>query len=242
LIRARRSNLYLSASADGKKLKDKIDLISSEVDKNSKVLTLGFNGDLRDAGEGFTVYSFSGSLGDLDIESPFERAADALTARSHGGFGKVQFNAAHLRTVAGTLSLYGALRGQLAFDNLDSSEKMELGGAYAVRAYPEGEAYGDQGYLATIEARLGLKAWTPSFPGELQLIGFVDAGEVDYAHDPWLPGSNHMKRSGFGAGLNWFGPEGLIVRASYARKLGDAKATSAPDRSGRFWFQIVKLF
>jgi hemolysin activation/secretion protein len=242
LIRSRRSNLYLTASAEGKRLEDKIDLVSSEVDKNSKVLTIGFNGDLRDSGNGFTVYSFSGSLGDLDIESPFERAVDALTARSQGGFGKVQFNGAHLRPVSGPLSLYGAVRGQLAFDNLDSSEKMELGGAYAVRAYPEGEAYGDQGYVATLEARLGLDAWTPSFPGELQLIGFVDVGEVDYAHDPWLPGSNHTKRSGFGAGLNWFGPEGLIVRASYARKLGDAKATSAPDRSGRFWFQIVKLF
>ena len=33
---------------------------------------------------------------------------------------------------------------------------MELGGAYGVRAYPEGEAFGDTGYIATTEARLML--------------------------------------------------------------------------------------
>ena len=135
-----------------------------------------------------------------------------------------------------------ALRGQVAFDNLDSSEKMELGGAYAVRAYPEGEAYGDTGYVATIEPRLDLDRWTPGLPGRFQLIGFIDTGEVRYAYDPWFVGSTHTSRSGFGGGLNWFGPHGITLRASYARRLGDQKVTSGPDRSGRFWFQISKLF
>jgi hemolysin activation/secretion protein len=119
---------------------------------------------------------------------------------------------------------------------------MELGGAYGVRAYPEGEAYGDQGYIATLEARLMLSHWAPSFPGQLQLIGFVDVGEVEYAHDPWFTGSNHAGRSGIGAGLTWAGPHDFIVKASYATKLGDAKVTSGPDSSGRAWFQISKLF
>ncbi|WP_233503431.1 hypothetical protein [Sphingomonas psychrotolerans] len=63
-----------------------------------------------------------------------------------------------------------------------------------------------------------------------------------YAQDPWFTGSNHARRSGYGAGLNWYGPEGFILRGSYARKLGTGPATSAPDRDGRFWFQIVKMF
>jgi hemolysin activation/secretion protein len=244
LIRSRGANLYALASADAKQLEDRIDLVSGRSNKESRSLTLGFSGDFRDSagGGGWTSFSVNGTLGDLDIESPVERAIDALTARSQGGFSKLQFTAARLQSVAGPLSLYGAVRGQLAFDNLDSSEKMELGGAYGVRAYPEGEAYGDQGYIATLEARLLLERWSGKFPGQLQLTGFVDVGEVDYAHAPWLPGANHSKRSGFGAGLTWFGPEDLILRATYARKLGSAQATSAPDRSGRFWFQIVKLF
>jgi len=244
LVRTRRSNLYLLGGADMNWFNDKVHLFDSKSRKDSKVLHLGFAGDFRDdlGGGGSTVYSAALTYGDLDIKSPVEHAADALTARSDGGFAKAEFSAARLQTIAGPLSLYGAVRGQIAFNNLDSSEKMELGGAYGVRAYPEGEAFGDQGYIATAEARLRLSHWTPSFPGQLELIGFVDAGEVKFSHDPWFPGSNHAHRSAYGAGLSWYAPEGFILKASYARKLGHADATSAPDKDGRAWFQVVKLF
>ncbi len=42
--------------------------------------------------------------------------------------------------------------------------------------------------------------------------------------------------------MNWAGPQGLLIRGSYARKWGTGPATSAPDKAGRFWFQVVKQF
>lgn len=244
LVRSRQSNLYVLVGADLSRFDDRVHLVGSKSRKDSRVINLGLAGNFRDGlgGGGSNVYSVTLSYGDLDIKSPLERAADALTARSDGRFAKLAFSAARLQTIGGPLALYGAVRGQLAFDNLDSSEKMELGGAYGVRAYPEGEAFGDQGYLATIEARLQLGRLFASLPGQLELIGFVDVGAVKYAHNPWFPGSNHAHRSGYGAGIGWTGPSGLMVKASYARKLGDADATSAPDKNGRAWFQIVKSF
>ncbi|HEY5721825.1 MAG TPA: ShlB/FhaC/HecB family hemolysin secretion/activation protein [Allosphingosinicella sp.] len=244
LIRSRRMNLNALAAAEYRLLEDRIGLVSIESDKDIRAMTIGLGGDSRDdlGGGGWNVFSAGWTIGRLGLESPAERAVDSLTARSQGGYGKLQFSAARLQTLGGPFSLYGAVRGQLAFDNLDSSEKMELGGAYGVRAYPEGEAYGDQGYIATAEARLTLSQWTGSLPGRLQLIAFVDAGEVRFAHDPWFAGSNSASRSAYGAGLVWEGPQGMVARASYARKLGDAPATSAPDRGGRFWFQLTKLF
>lgn len=244
LIRSRTANLYALASFDAKYLTDEIGLVSQVSDKQVRAVTVGLQGDSRDyfGGGGWNAGSLFWTSGDLDIESPLERAADAATAQSQGGFNKLQYAISRLQTVSGPLSVYGGLRGQLATDNLDSSEKMELGGAYAVRAYPEGEAYGDEGYVATVEARLMLDQWTGSLPGQFQLIGFVDAGEVDFAHDPWFPGSNHARRSGAGFGLNWFGPQDLIIRASYARRFNDQVSTSGPDETGRAWFQIVKLF
>lgn len=244
LIRSRTANLYALASLDAKYLTDEIGLVSQVSDKEIQAVTLGLRGDSRDAfgGGGWNAGSLSWTSGDLNIESPLERAADAMSARSQGGFNKLQYAVSRLQAVSGPLSVYGAVRGQIATDNLDSSEKMELGGAYAVRAYPEGEAYGDEGYVATIEARLELDRWTGALPGRFQLIGFVDAGEVDFAHDPWFAGPNHARRSGGGIGLNWFGPQNLIVRASYARRFNDQISTSGPDETGRAWFQIVKLF
>jgi hemolysin activation/secretion protein len=244
LIRSRDHNLYALAGFDAKKLEDEIGLVSQTSNKKSLAANLGLRGDSHDrfGGGGWNAFSLIWTSGDLNIEDPLERAADAATAGTDGGFNKVQFSASRLQTLAGPLSLYGFVRGQIATDNLDSSEKMELGGAYGVRAYPEGEAYGDQGFIATVEAQLTLDRWTARLPGRFQLIGFIDAGQVDFAHDPWFPGSNHARRSGYGGGLSWAGPHGFFAKASYARKLGDQAATSAPDEDGRAWFQLSKLF
>jgi hemolysin activation/secretion protein len=244
LIRSRDTNLYAVAGFDAKRFDDRVHTASSRSHKHSEVGSIGLNGDERDGfhGGGVTTASVGWSHGRLDLRSPLDRAADATTARSNGGFDKINFSAARLQTIHGPLSLYGSIRGQIALNNLDSSEKMELGGAYGVRAYPEGEAYGDQGYIATAEARLRLDRWTGILPGRFQALGFIDVGQVDYAHSPWFPGTNRSRRSGIGAGLSWAAPGNVFVSATYARKLGNAAATSGPDRSGRAWFQIVKTF
>jgi hemolysin activation/secretion protein len=118
---------------------------------------------------------------------------------------------------------------------------MELGGAYGVRAYPEGEAYGDEGYIATIEARARLPRVFETLPGRFELIGFFDTGGVRFSKNPWFPGNDTATRSGAGVGLNWVDDRDFLVRLSYAFRL-TGPATSAPDRTGQFWFQVVKFF
>lgn len=244
LIRSRRANLYATFGADARWLEDRIGLVSTQSDKTSRALTLGLGGDSSDrfGGGGWNAFSVGLSFGRLHIENPLERAADALAGRTEGGYSRLQISAARLQTVTRRLSLYAAVRGQYAFSNLDGSERMELGGAHGVRAFPEGEAYGDQGYVATLEARMMLSRGGGPLPGELQLIAFGDTGAVDFSHDAWADGPNHASRSGIGAGLVWTGPDDLVVRATYAHALGDAVTTSGPHRSGRFWFQIARPF
>lgn len=242
LIRSRRANLYALASFDYKMLRDEIDLFASDSDKRVKAGTFGFTGDFQDGVGGSNAYSVGWTIGNLNIRSAPERIADGSTARAAGKFNKVQGSFARLQQVAGPFSLFGAVRGQYAFNNLDSSEKMQLGGAYGVRAYPEGESFGDSGYVATAEARLNLGGQRDKLPGQFELSAFVDTGKVRYAKDPWFVGPNGATRSGYGAGISWAGPYGLMLKGSYARKLGTGPAISAPDRDGRFWFQIVKSF
>jgi hemolysin activation/secretion protein len=244
LIRSRNVNLYALADVEARWFEDRVGLVSSRATKRSRVASLGFSADSHDAfgGGGWSTLSAGWSFGTLDITSPLERAADALTARIDGGYSKIEFAAARLQTISGPLSLYAWVRGQYAFDNLDTSEKMELGGAYGVRAYPEGEAYGDQGIIGTAEARLTLSPWIDIVPGQLQAIGFIDAGVIDFAHDRWFAGPNHSTRSGVGGGLIWAEPHGFQIRASYAHRLGDQRVTSGPDRKGRVLVQLAKTF
>jgi hemolysin activation/secretion protein len=76
----------------------------------------------------------------------------------------------------------------------------------------------------------------------LQLIGFVDHGNVTTNKNAWTVGSNHRTLSAAGVGLSWADNNNFVVKAYYAHKLGNEKALSAPDSAGRFWIQAVKYF
>ncbi len=245
VIRSRSDNVYLQLALDAKKFEDRVDSIPSVTERNSRVLTASVFGDHRDNlfGGGASSYFASLSIGRLDIETPAARAQDAITARTNGGFGKLSFGAIRLQRLGrGPFSLYAGVNGQVASKNLDVSEKMSLGGMNGVRSYPEGEAYADDGVLATLEARMDLPPLPAGVPGHMQLAAFVDAGRVTINHEPWAAGDNHRSLSGAGVGVNWADPGNFLVRAFYARKLGGGRALSAPDRSGRFWVQLVKFF
>ena len=244
LIRSRNSNLYAGLVLDNKSFQDSVDSISAVSDKRARVLTASLYGDAHDGlGQGGrTSYSIALAAGRLDLQTPAVRSLDALTAQTHGAFNKLGFQLARQQTVTDSLSLFAAVSGQLASKNLDVSERMELGGMYGVRAYPEGEAYADEGYLVTLEARVQLPRLSQQTSSQLQLVGFVDAGTVTINKTPWTAGPNRRTLSGAGVGFIWSDRNNFIVRAYYAVKVGSETATSAPDKSGRFWIQAVAYF
>ena len=85
--------------------------------------------------------------------------------RSNGHYDKLSVQAMRLQGVTHTLSLYAAISVQFASKNLDISEKMSLGGSTGVRAYPSGEANGDQGYVLNLELRQRLPKFSDRLPG-----------------------------------------------------------------------------
>jgi hemolysin activation/secretion protein len=237
LIRSRNTNLYAQMNFDTKRFEDKVDSTASVTDKKARVLNTSLYGDHRDGlgGGGLNNFALTWSTGEIDLQTPSLRAFDAASAGSNGHYNKLGFNAGRLQSVTDAVSLYGAINGQLASKNLDVSEKMELGGMYGVRAYPEGEAYADQGYVLNLEARMAVS-------NRMQLIGFVDHGSVTTNKDAWTVGPNRRTLSGAGIGLSWADNNNFVVKAYYAHKLGNEKALSAPDSAGRFWIQAVKYF
>lgn len=245
LIRSRNNNLYAGLAYDDKTFQDKVDSTGAVTDKKAQVLIGSLYGDHHDnvGGGGLNAYSLTWTAGNLDLQTPAAQTRDAATAQSNGQFNKLGFSAMRLQRVTESISFSAAINGQLASKNLDVSEKMELGGMYAVRAYPEGETYADEGYVLTLEARLQLPKFSERLPGQMQLIAFVDTGSVSINKNPWPgAGPNNRTLSGAGVGLNWSDPNNFMVRAYYAFKLGNEVATSAPDASGRFWIQAVKYF
>jgi hemolysin activation/secretion protein len=239
LVRSRNDNLNAGLNLDIKTFQDKVDSAPSVSDKKAQVLTTSLSGNHRDnmGGGGMTSYSLAWSTGNIDLQTP-----DTI-AHSNGHFDKLAFSLSRLQRVNDTVSMSAAINGQVASKNLDSSEKLELGGIYGVRAYPEGETYADQGYVLNLEARWLLPKLTQTLPGEVQLIGFFDTGSVRINQNPWSgSGANQRTLSAAGVGLNWSERNNFMVRVYYAFKVGSEAAISAPDADGRFWIQAVKFF
>lgn len=242
LIRSRNTNLSAQLEYDHKRLRDRADLFVSN--RKADVVSLSLLGDHRDnlGAGGLSAFSLTASAGKLNIQTPEVRAYDGITAHSNGNYNKFGFSAMRLQNLTRSVSLYVGIRGQFASKNLDSSEKMSLGGINNVRAYPQGEGWGDEGYIATAEARWLLPRFTANQPGQVQLIAFVDTGTIRSHKNPWFPGQNRRTLSGAGVGVNWMDYNNFAVKVSYARKLGNAETLSAPDKNGRFWVQLVKYF
>ena len=244
LIRSRNTNLYLLGGFDEKTFQDKVDLTSTVTDKKAHVAWVGLHGNHLDriGGGGASSYSLTQSFGNLDIETPAALAADAATARSNGQYQKLAYQVARLQRVTDRLSLYGAINGQVASKNLDISEKMGLGGPYAVRAYPVGEGYSDEGYIANLEARYLLPKFSDAIPGQMHLVGFADTATGTTHRQPWTSGPNRRTLSGAGFGVTWVDYNNFAMSAYWAHKLGNAVAQSVPDTNSRVWVQLVKFF
>ena len=235
-MRSQKSNLTGTLTLEDKQLND-TDLFSSR-DKQVKVATFDLMGNHQDTfgGGGITMFDLALSPGRLSMDAA-SLWIDELTVHTNGPFTRFYYNFNRLQRLTDRSSLSLALTGQLANKNLNSSEQFSLGGAYGVRAYPQGEAYGDEGRLATVELR-------HSFSLTLQGVMFFDAGSVVINRDPYLSGANTRFISGGGVGVN-AKVFGIDIKADLAVRGSGGQPVSEPatmNHKTRFWLQLGKQF
>ena len=235
LTRSRNFNLTGRIGFDHKELEDRIDFVSINSRKSANRWSIGASGDSRDnvGGNAYNSFSLTFSLGRLSMDS-----ADAVnnddSAQTAGRYSKTNLSLYRVQTINNRVNLHLSFAGQMADKNLDSLEKMSLGGPNGVRAYPVNEASGDEGYVTTGELR-----WSLPDPG-VQLAAFVDCGHVKLNEKPWTNDVNGRTLAGAGLGFIFNRPNDYVLRLDYAWKLTSSDAVSDADRSGRFWLQGVK--
>lgn len=235
-VRSQTSNLSGTLTWEHKKLVDQTDTPTSSVDKQVRLLTLGLIGSRQDSlgRGGLTAFDVSLASGNLSMDAAsLELDAAPTSAQSNGSFTKLAYTLNRLQGLSAKDTLSLALSGQRANKNLSSSEKFSLGGANGVRAYPQGEGSGDQGWLATVELRHRLSE-------QLQGVLFYDAGSVDLNRNPFAAGDNNRFISGAGLGLN--GQIGrLQFKTSVAWRTSGGEPLSEPasaNRNPRWWAQV----
>lgn len=229
IIRSQQRNLTLAGDWQHKRLEDKQDATNTRNNKRSDVLPLTLRFDLRDGlfGGGLSYGSLTWTAGDLHLDAAL-KASDVSTARTDGHFRKWNLDVVRVQsTPLPKLSLYGRFTGQLANKNLDSSEEFGLGGPYGVRAYPVGEGFGDEGWLAQVEARYRMGSLAPYL--------FYDAGRVKINENTWTSGRNHRSIAGAGVGLR-YSKQAFNIDASVAWHTGGGRPISdKKNRNPRGW-------
>jgi hemolysin activation/secretion protein len=257
LLRTRDSNLYWTASVDYKRLLDQA--AGTEIDsRQSGSVSGGVKGDrLFDGGKGSLVYLATVSGGKLDrAGNAADERQDSLTRRSQGSYGILRTSDNWLQQLNARFSLSAALQMQFASRNLDTSEKLYLGGPHGVRAYPVEEAGSDDGQILSVEARYvavnspkwGSQVWTP--------LVLFDAGHATLNEKLWNGWNttdpnlrNAYWLEGAGVGLRAQIARVVQLEVIGARKIGDNPGATATgqDADGRsektrLWFIASTAF
>ena len=240
LIRQRTTNLFLRGALDNKDLTDRFEAVGFESRKRIRGISLGIALEKRDTwlGGGYTSVNAQAYRGTLDIRDAMSEAFDKppFGYGTEGSFGKLTVQFARLQYVMPKLSLYVGGGLQRASKNLDTYEKLSLGGPKAVRAYATGEVLADDGWLATTELRYAVKP-------EASLFAFYDAARGDFFHDPRaVDVVTSRSLRGYGVGFNWNKPGQVTMNLSVAWRGTGAGLTDGGDRNPRVFWSIQKAF
>jgi hemolysin activation/secretion protein len=239
LRRSRASNLYLQVDYDDKRFDDRQALTGGDNPKRVRVLMLSVDGDRRGA-RGRVKSGLTVSLGRVDLDSTVGLALDAAGANVNGAYAKLAMDGSWQHELGAHAYAFARLTAQLASHNLDLSEQMELGGANAVRAYAEGQAYADEACVLNLELRRELPR--SRLPGAWQGVLFYDRGSARLHKDAFSNPPDTRTLSGAGLGVNWVYDARFVLKAYWAHRLGQVPASFGSDASSRFWIQAVQYF
>jgi len=222
LLRSNITNMVATAEYRHKNLDNELLEISYEK-KTSNSWMLGLQFDHRDAfgGGGITYGEVSVTSGSVNsdnagaVQGPFTRW-------------NVQLN--RLQNLPSTFTLFLSASAQWADTELDSSESFTLGGVNGVRAYPQGEAWGSEGWLARAELRYSINEWWAPYI-------FYDTGSIDSDAE-----GSSRSLSGAGLGLRYNRDTwSLNVAAAWKTSGGDARSVDS-QRDPQIWVSVGYRF
>lgn len=221
---------------DYRKLEDDLDIFGglADTDKHSNSVHVGIAGNQQLDAKTSVDFDATLTHGNLTLDSWYARLRDALGGDTEGPFTKFTFDGTLVRSLGHRTDVMEKVSGQLASHNLDGSEQLYLGGANAIRAYPQGEGSGDDGITSTTEFR-----YYTDIPG-LTFSTYFDIGHAKLSHDGHA-GSETLK--GWGLAASYQRPGDWFARLDYARRIGESKSLSDDVKAkGRLWFLLGKIW
>lgn len=211
-------------------VKEYIRIVDIENDKYIHTISGGVRGYKRSFHGDLWNWSAMIYTGYLSNRSDFAEFQNEFT-HVGGQFTRSQLTLDYRKLLSKYWEFHSDFTLQNSSKNLNSSEKLILGGANGVRGYADGDASGDEGYLSKSEIIWHTKHQPLSFNLFFDLGGSGDKS----AHDV------HIIRS-WGLGMNYNKDRDYFLRFDYARKIGNNLAVASDDVRHRIWFMAGKIF
>ena len=187
--------------------------------------------------------------GDLDLSgssSDYNTDQGSSGAKTDGSFNKTNLQFLRIQRIAEAIDLQILASAQLASQNLDSSEKFTLGGVGGVRAFPSGEASGDEGKKISFDLKYKPNITLINTFEEIQLGMFYDYGNIKQYKDLLnisMTTPNKYSLKGWGAFLDMFSGNDYSLKLGVADSVsGNPGKTSSGNNSDgkddtwRYWF------
>ncbi len=241
ILKTRLESLDVSLSYAHKNMKDEVkstDTLTKKESDSANLILNYTNSSTFLEWESALHASLTLTQGNLSFNNADALSVDQAGANTDGDYTKVsgvieksiQFNPLYALTTS--------LRFQKALNNknLDGSEDFSLGGAYGVRAFPDGEHSAENGYLLGAELFYTL----PSYEGVSHKVSLF--GDTGYATmENAISGSEGRQLSDIGLGYQASFKQ-FFGKAQIARVIGGEKVESETNHSTKLLLHIGYVY
>lgn len=210
-----------------KRLEDKIMAFNYIASKAASEFEVRWSGD-HNTSSSVTNYSVGHVVGNMALLSDAAKMADYYGTA--GIYQKTKADLLHIKKIGPRTTFNIAMSGQYAWTPLSSADKFNIGGPSGVRAFPQGEASGDHGFLTNIALRFSLK------DSRWQFGPFVDYAWIKYNRDH----SGIRNAAGVGFSIIFSEAGKNSIRLDIATPISNRYSQSVgKDVKGRVWLQAI---
>lgn len=227
-----------------KVVNDEVSIASLENRRNIFATEFGLIGDwLNATGNISSQVSVNVRAGKVAFKNDIAQTLDETGAKTKGSFVKYNLSASREQYFENGVSLSLRADIQRASKNLDSVEKLSIGGTNRWRQYAELPSLADSGFVVGAEVR---KKWLANEAlAKLKVVditpyGFIDIGRGKLNQKP-ANADNHVKSIHVGLGLDARFKKDWVLSLSASQQNRDFSGIGAENEM-RIWGQLFKYF
>ncbi|PRL63262.1 Heme/hemopexin transporter protein HuxB precursor [Haemophilus influenzae] len=238
-IRTPNFRLSTKVSFNHQNLTDEQQAVTVKQKRKINSLTVGIDGSWNLIKDGTTYFSLSTLFGNLANQTNEKQhyTPEDFQPKSH--FTVYNYRLSHEQILPKSFAFNIGINGQFADKNLESSQKMLLGGLSGVRGHQAGAASVDEGHLIQTE----FKHYLPVFSQSVLVSSlFYDYGLGKYYKKGQFLAQgvkNSVKLQSVGAGLSLSDVGSYAINVSVAKPL-DNNIDNADKH--QFWLSMIKTF